>query len=76
MYQQLQKIGDVHRIKVFRSNLEKFKQNILCNPKNLPAPTPMLSSRIATMVIRYQLFKQAAIFDCTPLTQYVKAESW
>jgi len=45
--QQLQKIyigeGKVCCIKVFRANLGKFGQNILCIPK-FPTPTSMIPS--------------------------------
>jgi len=55
MYQQLQKIrrGKVCRIKVFRTNLGKFGQNILFALKKLPDPTPMhhsCCSSICTLV--------------------------
>ena len=41
--QLLQKICGVkvHRTNFFRESLGKFRQDILLNPQNLPAPTPM-----------------------------------
>jgi len=44
MYQQLQMIfwENVCRTKAFRANLEKFKQSIICTPKMLLSPTPIV----------------------------------
>ena len=43
MYHQLHKIcrETIYRIKIFRANLEKFAQNILCSSQKLPAPKSM-----------------------------------